>query len=127
MPKKKMGIGWVIAAGMVLIVSFLYLGRRGRTDLEPFAQCLKDKGVVFYGAFWCQHCQNQKALFGTAVGKLPYVECSTPDTSGRTAVCVEKEVKSYPTWVFSDGSRESGELSLEHLAEKTGCVLPAAK
>jgi len=120
-------MGWVIGAIVVLIGTFLYLGGKGRTDLEPFAQCLKDKGTVFYGAFWCPHCQNQKALFGTAADKLPYVECSTPDARGQLTVCTEKGVKSYPTWIFTDGSQESGEVSLGRLAEKTGCVLPVPK
>ena len=26
------------------------------------AQCLKDKGVIFYGAFWCPHCKKQVSL-----------------------------------------------------------------
>ena len=38
---------------------------------DEFAQCLKDKGATFYGAFWCPHCQAQKKLFGTSVKFLP--------------------------------------------------------
>ena len=30
--------------------------------LDGFANCLKEKGTIFYGAFWCSHCQNQKIL-----------------------------------------------------------------
>ena len=97
----------------------------GPTNLGPFATCLKDKGVVFYGAFWCPHCQNQKKMFGTAADQLPYVECSTPDGQGRTQACVEKEIKGYPTWVFPDGTRLSGEIPLQTLADKSSCSLPA--
>lgn len=92
--------------------------------LDSFTQCLKDKGAVFYGAFWCPHCQSQKKMFGDSEKLLPYVECSTADGKGQLAVCREKDITGYPTWMFADGSRESGELDLVVLAEKTGCELP---
>ncbi len=92
--------------------------------LDGFAQCLKDKGAVFYGAFWCPHCQNQKKAFGKSEKLLPYVECSTPDGQGQLATCTEKGVKSYPTWIFADGTTLNGEVELSVLAEKTQCVLP---
>lgn len=91
---------------------------------DTFAQCLKDKGAVFYGAFWCPHCQAQKKMFGTSASLLPYVECSTLDGSGQTQACIDKKVNSYPTWEFIDGSRLNGEIALTQLAEKTGCVIP---
>ncbi len=92
--------------------------------LDDFAICLKDKGAVFYGAFWCPHCQKTKALFGNSAKLLPYTECSTPDAQGQTQICKDKKVESYPTWEFADGTRLGGERTLKELAEKTGCVLP---
>ncbi len=91
---------------------------------DDFAKCLKDKGAVFYGAFWCSHCQNQKKSFGASVEFLPYVECSTPDGKGQLQVCLDKRIEGYPTWVFVDGSRQSGEVPFTTLASKTGCILP---
>jgi len=91
---------------------------------DTFAQCLKDKGAVFYGAFWCPHCQNQKAMFGKSAKLLPYVECSTADGRSQLQICKDKNIEGYPTWEFADGSRESGEVSLSRLSEKTGCQLP---
>ena len=88
----------------------------------PLAQCLKEKGVVFYGAFWCPHCKKQKEEFGAAVPALPYVECSTPDGNGQTPICTAKGIKSYPTWRFPDGSELTGEQSLAILAEKSNCT-----
>jgi thiol-disulfide isomerase/thioredoxin len=92
------------------------------------AQCLKDNGVVFYGAFWCPHCKKQKEDFGAAQSALPYVECSTPDGNSQTPICAAKGIKSYPTWVFPDGSELTGEQSLEVLAQKANCTqtLPGA-
>lgn len=108
----------VTAIGMSVIV------KAGPGNLDSFAQCLKEKGAVFYGAFWCPHCRNTKQLFGSSQRLLPYVECSTPDGRNQLQVCKDKGIESYPTWEFSDGSRLTGEQSLDTLAEKTGCVLP---
>ncbi|OGI68684.1 hypothetical protein A2738_00015 [Candidatus Nomurabacteria bacterium RIFCSPHIGHO2_01_FULL_42_15] len=94
------------------------------TKYDAFATCLKDQGAIFYGAFWCQHCKNQKKLFGSSQRLLPYVECSTLDGKSQTQACIDKKVESYPTWEFADGSRLNGEIALAQLAEKTSCVLP---
>ncbi|OGY08784.1 MAG: hypothetical protein A2782_02240 [Candidatus Blackburnbacteria bacterium RIFCSPHIGHO2_01_FULL_43_15b] len=88
-------------------------------NLDVFAQCLKDKGATMYGAYWCSHCQNQKKLFGSSFAHVSYVEC-TQDVKK----CEEQKIKGYPTWIFADGSRNEGEISLEDLASKTGCTLP---
>lgn len=96
----------------------------GPGKYDTFAQCLKDQGAVFYGAFWCSHCQSQKKLFGSSVKLLSYVECSTLDGRSQTAECVDKKINGYPTWEFADGSRLTGEIPLKQLAEKTSCVLP---
>ncbi len=92
---------------------------------DAFAQCLTDKGAVFYGAFWCQHCANQKELFGKSFSNIAYVECSTPDAKGQTQVCKDAKIEGYPTWEFADGSRVSGEQTLQSLADKTGCDVNA--
>ena len=81
-------------------------------------------GAKFYGAFWCSHCQNQKAMFGSSKKYLPYIECSTLDSQGQLPVCTEKKISGYPTWIFADGSILNGEVSLENLASKTSCQLP---
>ena len=90
---------------------------------DDFAICLKEKGAVFYGAFWCSHCNNQKILFGSSKDLMPYVECSTPDMQ-QNEICKDKKIEGYPTWEFADGTRLTGEVSLEMLAQKTSCVLP---
>jgi len=92
--------------------------------LEPFAQCIEESGAKFYGAFWCPHCNQQKALFGRAHRALPYVECSTPDGNNQTEICATENIESYPTWKFTDGTTSNGVTSLAVLAEKTGCVIP---
>ena len=76
---------------------------------------LRDKGVVFYGAFWCVHCFKQKVLFGEQAGnRLPYVECAK-DAAGAQA-CSAANVLAYPTWVMGN-ERRVGVLSLQELAD----------
>lgn len=101
-----------------------YTEVKTNANLDEFATCLKDREVTFYGAFWCPHCQDQKALFGKADELLPYVECSTPDGKDQTKICKDKEITTYPTWVFADGTIETGEHTLAELSGKTGCGLP---
>ena len=90
---------------------------------DVFAQCIKASGAQFFGAFWCSHCQEQKADFGSSKQYLPYVECANPDNT-QTQVCIDNKIEGYPLWVFSNGERLSGRLPLETLAEKTECFLP---
>lgn len=117
----------------ILVVGVIGLAVvRAKSSTEPagpgkydqFATCLGEKGAVFYGAFWCPHCNAQKKLFGTSKKLLPYVECSTADGQGQTQICIDKKIDGYPTWEFADGSRLNGEIALATLAEKTQCVLP---
>lgn len=92
---------------------------------DTFAQCLKDSGAIFYGAFWCPHCVEQKAAFGDSAHLLPYVECSTADGRNQTQICKDKKITGYPTWIFKDDSQLNGKVEMTALAEKTGCLLPA--
>lgn len=116
---------WGLVA-LLLIGGLVWLirtpGKPGK--LDSFATCLKDSGALFYGAFWCPHCQNQKAMFGSSAKNLPYIECSTADGAGQLQTCVDAGVTGYPTWKFPDGTVETGEVALERLSELTSCQLP---
>ncbi|OGZ99029.1 MAG: hypothetical protein A3H69_03015 [Candidatus Sungbacteria bacterium RIFCSPLOWO2_02_FULL_47_9] len=114
----------VIVLAIIAGVWFYTSSKKQPGQYDQFAQCLKEKGLIFYGAFWCPHCQNQKAMFGNSVKYLPYVECSTPNGQSQLDVCKKENVIGYPTWVYPDGSRESGEIEMSRLAEKSGCQLP---
>lgn len=108
----------------VALVVYLITAPVKPGKLDAFASCLSEKGAKFYGTFWCPHCKNQKAAFGRSARLLPYVECSTPDGRSQLPVCTEAKIEGYPTWVFADGSRLSGNTPLPTLAEKTSCTLP---
>ncbi len=127
-------IGIVIIVGAVALIAGNQPKTPSQYNLAAFAQCLTDKKVLFYGAFWCPHCQATKKVFGDAESKLPYVECSTADGQRQLQICIDQKIEGYPTWVFPDGSRLTGELSgeaippkgslsLNDLAQKSGCTL----
>ena len=121
----RIGIFTVIIGIVIVGMSLIAGGAEVSTKYDSFAQCISDSGAKFYGAFCCPHCQDQKKAFGGSAKKLPYVECSTADGKGQLEQCSAAGVTSYPTWQFTDGTRSTGEQSLEVLAAKTGCALPA--
>lgn len=125
-------IVFAIVAGMKLIIGAADVSAK----YDEFAQCLVKKGVKFYGAFWCPHCQAQEQALGMSRDKLAsiglYSECSNPDRS-QNALCTAVKIESYPTWVFPDGTRSEGAYTsetpgqdLSTLAQKSGCALPSA-
>lgn len=118
----KQYISWIVIIGAVAVILggiVWYSGGPGQHD--ALASCVAQSGATFYGAFWCPHCQEQKALFGKSAKLLPYTECSTPDGQGQTQICKDKNIESYPTWEFKDGTKHVGVLSLEELASSTSC------
>jgi len=91
--------------------------------LDKFAQCLADKKVTMYGAVWCEHCKDQKDLFGDSFKHVTYVECTVNGTRKITDECKSLGIKRTPTWIFSDGDRLEGLIPLDQLAKKSGCSL----
>lgn len=119
----------------VAIIAFLHLNYMGYVGKPPavedpalraLAVHLADTGVKMYGAEWCPHCQDQKAMFGAAAKRLPYIECSMGrQGSAQTAACRQAAIKTYPTWEIK-GQRYEEVLSPLRLAELTGFDLAAA-
>jgi hypothetical protein len=103
MQKQTKFIVFIIAVILIIggIGAYFSLKTQVPGKLDGFAQAIKASGAEFYGAFWCPHCQEQKALFGTSKKYLPYVECSNPDQS-QTQICIDKKIESYPSWTFKD-------------------------
>ena len=90
-------------------------GNSAPGELDNFAQCLTEKNVKMYGAEWCSHCKNQKAMFGTSFQYIDYVDC---DKSKQ--VCEIAEITGYPTWEI-EGRLYPGEQQLNNLATLSGC------
>lgn len=91
--------------------------------LAALADYLTTVNAKFYGASWCPHCKDQKAMFGAAAGRLPYIECSPEGPRGPEApVCQTMHIQGYPTWIIN-GRRYEGVLSPEDLARLSGYSL----
>ncbi|MCP9776110.1 hypothetical protein [Cyanobium sp. WAJ14-Wanaka] len=81
---------------------------------KSLSEQLKAKGALFYGAWWCPACHQQKELFGKeAAAGLPYVECDKT-AEGRKA-CSAAEITAYPTWILKGKPNLVGVQSLEEL------------
>ncbi len=108
---------------VVLSGGLYYFNNKGDSgEFNAVAQCLTDKGTKMYGAYWCGHCATQKDNFGSSFKYIDYVECADPSNPNvQTAVCTAAEIKSYPTWVFADGTSISGEQPVDSLAKIAGC------
>ena len=113
----------IIGALVIVIITGIAWYSSQPGEYDDLAMCVKEKGAMFYGAFWCPHCQEQKASFGRSARLLPYTECSTPDGSGQLSVCKDKNIEGYPTWIFSDGSRMAQTLTPKELSQITSCIL----
>ncbi|QEY33025.1 thioredoxin [Synechococcus sp. RSCCF101] len=88
-------------------------------EQKALVEHLRKSGALFYGAWWCPACFQQKNLFGKEAGnRLPYVECDKTD-AGRER-CREAEIRAFPTWILSNGERLVGVQSLEDLMQATG-------
>lgn len=126
--KRALAVRVVVIAVIVFVVGAIAYKKWSERTSGPdarvgLAQCLTQKGVKFYGAYWCPHCAKQKQAFGSkAMEEVTYVECAIPgDSNNQTQACKDQNITGYPTWTFPDGSRESGEQRLEDLASKAGC------
>jgi len=117
-----------IRAGVLalLCLSAASFSATDKAKLDAFARCLSDKKAVMYGAFYCEHCKEQKDLFGDSAQYLPYVECVERGTRKVFEQCKALGIRKTPTWIFEQsGDRVDGKvLSLEELSQKSGCSLP---
>lgn len=121
--------GWM-SVGLVAAVAFLAIGyaasapQAAETGYSAgLARHLSASGVKFYGAYWCPHCADQKAMFGKAAGLLPYIECDQRSPIGQYQTCVAAGIRAFPTWDIQ-GRRYEGVLSLDDLARLTNYPPP---
>ena len=83
------------------------------------ADHLAATGGVMYGAYWCPHCADQKAMFKESAEQLPYVECAADGDAPQPQLCQQKGIQGYPTWEIS-GQLYPGVRSLDELADLSG-------
>ena len=118
--------GLVTAALMFLHFSGAFSPAAGPEDpyLKALAMHLESSGAKFYGAYWCPHCQQQKAAFGASGQRLPYVECTPGGPKGpRDTDCITAEISGYPTWII-DGRKIERAIGAAQLAVLSNFKLP---
>ena len=115
-------------------------------SLTPFAQCLVEKKVVVYSAWWCPYCflelkaidpsfsDRQMMKDAAAVTlRFPFLkECGGVAPGSLTPNCVPGELNKdtgrtkvgVPTNKLVDGTLSVGSMDLEELSEWSGCPLP---
>ena len=129
----------------ILLIAFLVIisacNSTPKQNYDKLANCLAEKNVKEYGAFWCPNCAQQKKMFGDSFqileDKNVYIECdprcvknkdgklpmACNGIEGQPQLCLDKKVEKYPDWEFSDGSRLVGVQELSVLADKAGCEI----
>lgn len=86
------------------------------TSAIALAQHLTQIEAKMYGAYWCDHCSQQKQLFGkAAVEQLPYVECDPAGENSQPNQCLAAGITRYPTWIIHQ-SKYEGMRSLQDIA-----------
>ena len=93
----------IIALIIGISAAAFYLSGQELETYENFTACLHEKNVVMFGASWCPHCAEQKALFERGAKTIPYFECSpNGSASPQDEQCAIRNVSAYPTWQFDD-------------------------
>ena len=131
----------IIILFLVAILTLSGCSSGPKVNYDNLANCLADKNVKEYGAFWCPNCAKQKKMFGDSYQIISdrnvYVECdprcirnedgklniACNGIEGQPELCLEKKVDKYPDWEFPDGTRLFGVQELNVIAEKAGCEI----
>ncbi len=120
-------MGVLLAVGVPHLFYSDLLEARADPQLVELAEHLQRRGALFYGAFWCASCQEQKRLFGSAAKHLPYIECSPDGRNGILArACIDAGIRGYPTWIIR-GRRHQQVLTPEQLASHSGFPWESAR
>ena len=120
---------WIIAIVILnLIPLILFNIPMGETeDHSPLAQCITDSGANMYGSFKCGVCAKTRSMFGDSFKYINEIECHPQGENAQTELCLSKNIEGTPTWILEpngeEQKRHTGFLSLEELAEFSGCSL----
>ena len=116
------GLGTLFVIGNAGVLGQPSSHSASSTSTIRLAQHLKAIGVLFYGSWTCPACKRQLNLFGlNDIDAVPYVECHKPEQyPDQAQLCRNADLRVYPTWELSDGSRLEGVQSLENLRRWSG-------
>lgn len=89
-----------------------------------FAECVRNSGAVIYVTNWCPVCRAQRKDFRGYANRLKYVDCSIPGSKKTRAKCKKIGIDAFPTWIFGNGTKREGKLSVADIASHSGCPVP---
>ncbi|MDP1694299.1 MAG: hypothetical protein Q8L34_02050 [Candidatus Woesearchaeota archaeon] len=116
---------------MLVVVAGCSSGGYSQEEIDQLAQCITEKGGVFYGTFWCPKCAQVKKNFAGAMKYLTYVECDARGENEQSELCIAKGIDKYATFVFNDDTNKDNWLvgvpTFEELATKADCPAPQKK
>lgn len=120
---------YVLWGIVLVVVAAVIFNQVSEANAEPgrydeLAQCISNSGAKFYGAYDCIHCLNQKKMFESSAEYLPYVECKINGDNYQGELCDAQGIEATPTWIFADGTRQTGSIPLRRLAALTNCPFP---
>lgn len=108
----------LIFGSLLLLFGIIIYNSIAPGKYDEFAQCLTEKNVKMYGAYWCQYCAQQKAMFGKSFRYATYIECTEEEQ-----LCNSKNIRTYPTWEINGSRQLVGLQQLSSLATLSGCSL----
>ena len=109
----------VIKSGHLHNKKELFIKTESTENSISLAKYLTDNGVIKYSAYWCPNCLYQSELFGKeAYKELTVVECSEDGINSQTQLCIDKNIKGFPSWEIN-GKIFIGVKTLKELSEIT--------
>lgn len=98
-------------------------------DLVQFAIDLDAALVRFYGANWCPACTEQKDLFEDGGKDLPFIEVTDGNRNllpqfATTQIFDDPANPAFPRWIFPNGERRTGVLTLQEISTLSGVPIP---
>ena len=93
--------------------------KEDETDIDRFAKCLREKGVMVFVNEDCPAWIKQKEIFGSSVQYLDIVKCEEYGATC-TEYGIEEDEFSIPTWRINN-KNYLGFQTLEDLSEISGC------
>ncbi len=64
----------------------------------------------------CGVCKAQLWALGSYESKFTIINCTDYDPQ-----CAENSITGVPTWIFNNGVRRSGQLTIEEIEDLAGC------
>lgn len=116
----------VLSLAAIAAAIGIWYGRHQSSEnsvYDSFARCLTQKKTTMYGLYWCDHCAEQKELFGAAFRYINYQECGVKGQRALVEKCKTEGIKNYPTWQFANGQRHEGVMTMGQLSQMSGCPL----